>query len=182
MSATAPAIKFDADVEAARAGEQMSGFEDLYRAHYRRVYSICLRMLGNESEAEDLVQEIFIQLSRKLSSFRGDAAFTTWLHRLSVNQVLMHFRKPGVKRERMTDDGTLPEGEGSPWSSMVDRLSLEKAIGQLPPGYRTVFTLHDVEGYEHDEIAELLGCSPGTSKSQLFKARRSLRGKLAGYL
>jgi RNA polymerase sigma-70 factor (ECF subfamily) len=164
----------------ALAGDGMSGFEDLYRKHYRRVYSICLRMTGNIAEAEDLTQEVFIQLHRKLGSFRGESAFTTWLHRLTVNQVLMHFRKRSVKSELVTDDGDMPESvdpdtlnpEAMP---SVDRIALENAIAKLPPGYRTVFVLHDVEGYEHEEIAKLLGCSAGTSKSQLHKARLKLR-------
>jgi RNA polymerase sigma-70 factor, ECF subfamily len=168
------------DINSALAGEKMSGFDELYRRHYRRVYSICLRMTGNVAEAEDLTQEVFIQLHRKLASFRGESAFTTWLHRLTVNQVLMHFRKRSVKSELTTDDGEIPDSidpdtinpEAMP---IVDRISIETAISQLPPGYRTAFILHDVEGYEHEEIAKILGCSPGTSKSQLHKARLKLR-------
>jgi RNA polymerase sigma-70 factor (ECF subfamily) len=168
------------DIDSALTGEQMSGFDELYRKHYRRVYSICLRMTGNVAEAEDLTQEVFIQLHRKLGSFRGESAFTTWLHRLTVNQVLMHFRKRSVKSELTTDDGEMPDSidpdtinpEAMP---IVDRISIETAIAQLPPGYRTCFILHDVEGYEHEEIARILGCSPGTSKSQLHKARLKLR-------
>ena len=173
------AIK-SADINSALEGEKMSGFDELYRKHYRRVYSICLRMTGNIAEAEDLTQEVFIQLHRKLGSFRGESAFTTWLHRLTVNQVLMHFRKRSVKSELTTDDGEIPDSidpdtinpEAMP---IVDRISIETAISQLPPGYRTAFILHDVEGYEHEEIARILGCSPGTSKSQLHKARLKLR-------
>jgi RNA polymerase sigma-70 factor (ECF subfamily) len=169
-----------ADINSALKGEKMSGFDELYRKHYRRVYSICLRMTGNIAEAEDLTQEVFIQLHRKLGSFRGESAFTTWLHRLTVNQVLMHFRKRSVKSELTTDDGEIPDSidpdtinpEAMP---IVDRISIETAIAQLPPGYRTAFILHDVEGYEHEEIARILGCSPGTSKSQLHKARLKLR-------
>jgi RNA polymerase sigma-70 factor, ECF subfamily len=168
------------EINIALDGEKMAGFEDLYRKHYRRVYSICLRMTGNIAEAEDLTQEVFIQLHRKLGSFRGESAFTTWLHRLTVNQVLMHFRKRSVKSELTTDDGEMPDKidpftinpEAMP---IIDRISLESAIAQLPPGYRTAFVLHDVEGYEHEEIARILGCSPGTSKSQLHKARLKLR-------
>ena len=170
----------EGEIGSALDGEKMSGFEELYRKHYRRVYSICLRMTGNVAEAEDLTQEVFIQLHRKLSSFRGESAFTTWLHRLTVNQVLMHFRKRSVKSELTTEDGEMPDSidpdtinpEAMP---IIDRISLESAIAQLPPGYRTAFVLHDVEGYEHEEIARILGCSPGTSKSQLHKARLKLR-------
>jgi RNA polymerase sigma-70 factor (ECF subfamily) len=165
--------------QAASTG-QMSAFEELYARHNRRVYSLCLRMTQNQSEAEDLAQEVFIQLFRKLGSFRGESAFTTWLHRLTVNQVLMHFRKRSVKLEQTTEEGETPvqivTGTANPNSMpVVDRIALDKAVGQLPPGYRTVFVLHDVEGHEHEEIARMLGCSVGTSKSQLHKARMKLR-------
>ena len=169
---------------AQRAAEgDMQAFEELYERHNRRVYSLCLRMTGNVSEAEDLAQEVFIQLFRKIGSFRGESAFTTWLHRLTVNQVLMHFRKRGVRMEQTTEDGETPvqvvQGTENPnQMPVVDRIALDKAIAQLPPGYRTVFVLHDVEGHEHEEIAKLLGCSVGTSKSQLHKARMKLRGLL----
>jgi RNA polymerase sigma-70 factor, ECF subfamily len=165
--------------QAASQGE-MASFEELYQRHNRRVYSLCLRMTQNQSEAEDLAQEVFIQLFRKIGSFRGESAFTTWLHRLTVNQVLMHFRKRSVKLEQTTEEGETPVqivvGTGNPNSMpVVDRIALDKAISQLPPGYRTVFTLHDIEGHEHEEIARMLGCSVGTSKSQLHKARMKLR-------
>ena len=162
------------------AGGDIGAFEELYERHNRRVYSLCLRMTQNVAEAEDLAQEAFIQLFRKIGSFRGESAFTTWLHRLTVNQVLMHFRKRGVKLEQTTDDGDVPvqivQGTQNPnQMPVVDRIALDRAIGQLPPGYRTVFVLHDVEGHEHEEIARMLGCSVGTSKSQLHKARMKLR-------
>ena len=162
------------------AGGDLGAFEELYERHNRRVYSLCLRMTQNVAEAEDLAQEAFIQLFRKIGSFRGESAFTTWLHRLTVNQVLMHFRKRGVKLEQTTDDGDVPvqivQGTQNPnQMPVVDRIALDRAIGQLPPGYRTVFVLHDVEGHEHEEIARMLGCSVGTSKSQLHKARMKLR-------
>ena len=158
----------------------MVAFEQLYQRHNRRVYSLCLRMTGNVQEAEDLAQEVFIQLFRKIGSFRGDSAFTTWLHRLTVNQVLMHFRKRNVKLEQTTEDGETPMqvvvGTANPNKMpVVDRIALDRAIAQLPPGYRTVFTLHDIEGHEHEEISRMLGCSVGTSKSQLHKARMKLR-------
>lgn len=162
------------------ASGDLAAFEELYDRHNRRVYSLCLRMTQNVAEAEDLAQEAFIQLFRKIGSFRGESAFTTWLHRLTVNQVLMHFRKRGVKLEQTTDDGETPvqivTGTGNPNAMpVVDKIALDRAIGQLPPGYRTVFILHDVEGHEHEEIARMLGCSVGTSKSQLHKARMKLR-------
>jgi RNA polymerase sigma-70 factor (ECF subfamily) len=132
------------------------------------------------AEAEDLTQEAFIQLYKKVGSFRGESQFTTWLHRLTVNQVLMHFRRRGVRMEQTTDDGDVPvqivKGTEDPSRMpVVDRIALENAIEKLPPGYRSVFILHDVEGHEHEEIARLLGCSVGTSKSQLHKARMKLR-------
>jgi RNA polymerase sigma-70 factor (ECF subfamily) len=162
------------------AGGDMEAFEALYERHNRRVYSLCLRMTQNASEAEDLAQEVFIQLFRKIGSFRGESAFTTWLHRMTVNQVLMHFRKRSVKLEQTTEEGETPvqvvKGTENPNNMpVVDRIALDKAIEQLPPGYRTVFTLHDIEGHEHEEIARMLGCSVGTSKSQLHKARMKLR-------
>jgi RNA polymerase sigma-70 factor (ECF subfamily) len=168
--------------QAAAAGD-MQAFDELYQRHSRRVYSLCLRMTGNVSEAEDLTQEVFIQLFRKIGSFRGESAFTTWLHRLTVNQVLMHFRKRSVKLEQTTDEGDTPvqivRGTENPNAMpVVDRIALDKAIKQLPPGYRTVFILHDIEGHEHEEIARMLGCSVGTSKSQLHKARMKLRDLL----
>jgi RNA polymerase sigma-70 factor (ECF subfamily) len=174
----APASDFSLTQRSAQG--DVFAFEELYARHNRRVYSLCLRMTGNTSEAEDLAQEVFIQLYRKVGSFRGESAFTTWLHRLTVNQVLMHFRKRGVKLEQTTDDGDTPVqvvvGTQDPARMpVVDRIALDAAVVQLPPGYRTVFVLHDVEGHEHEEIARMLGCSVGTSKSQLHKARMKLR-------
>ena len=179
----APAPASDHALARQAAAGDMSAFEELYARHNRRVYSLCLRMTGNVSEAEDLAQEAFIQLFRKIGSFRGESAFTTWLHRLTVNQVLMHFRKRNVKLEQTTNDGEVPvqivKGTEKPNAMpIVDRIALDRAVGKLPPGYRTVFVLHDVEGHEHEEIAKILGCSVGTSKSQLHKARMKLRGLL----
>lgn len=161
----------------------LTAFEMLYQRHHRRVYSLCLRMTNNQTEAEDLTQEVFIQLFRKIASFRGESAFSTWLHRLTVNQVLMHFRRRSVKNEKVSDSGEIPDqivtGSANPnRMQVVDRLALNKAIEQLPPGYKKVFLLHDVEGYEHEEIARILKLSVGTSKSQLHKARLKLRGLL----
>jgi RNA polymerase sigma-70 factor (ECF subfamily) len=182
MTMTAERTEMPSDLElirAAAAGDA-AAFEQLYQQHYRRVYSLCLRMLGSTTQAEDLTQEVFLQVFRKLGSFRGDSQFTTWLHRLTVNQVLMHFRKRGVKLEHTSEEGDFTNVVETPLQStrrisMVDRLALEKAIAELPPGYRTVFALHDIEGYEHEEIAGMLGVSIGTSKSQLHKARMRLR-------
>jgi RNA polymerase sigma-70 factor, ECF subfamily len=170
----------DLELAQAAANGDMPSFEELYRRHHRRVYSICLRMLQNSSEAEDLTQDVFIQLYRKIGSFRGDSAFTTWLHRMTVNQVLMHFRKRTVKFEKTTEEGETPDqivaGTAHPEKMrIVDKIALDNAIAQLPEGYKNVFVLHDVEGFEHEEVARILGCSVGTSKSQLHKARLKLQ-------
>jgi RNA polymerase sigma-70 factor (ECF subfamily) len=170
-------------IKASAAGDERA-FEQLYRQYSRRVYSLCLRILGNPADAEDITQEVFLQVYRKLKTFRGDSAFTTWLHRLTVNAALMHLRKSIVKHEQaeaddhikgITDARAKDEG-GSP---LIDRIAIERAVKELPPGYRTVFTLHDIEGYEHEEIARMLGISVGTTKSQLHKARMKLRRALS---
>lgn len=170
----------DFNLTQSAAKGDMAAFEEIYQRHHRRVYSICLRMLQNAFEAEDLTQDVFIQLYRKVGSFRGDSAFTTWLHRMTVNQVLMHFRKRNVKFEKTTEEGETPDqivaGTANPdRMPVVDKIALENAIDQLPNGYKNVFVLHDVEGFEHEEVARILGCSVGTSKSQLHKARLKLR-------
>jgi RNA polymerase sigma-70 factor (ECF subfamily) len=175
--------KSDHHLAQSAARGDMTAFEELYRRHNRRVYSLCLRMTRSVEEAEDLTQEAFIQLFRKIGSFRGDSAFSTWLHRLTVNQVLMHFRKRSVKLERTTEEGETPEqtvkGTENPnQMPVIDRIALDRAIAQLPPGYRTVFLLHDVEGHEHEEVARILNIAVGTSKSQLHKARMKLRSLL----
>jgi len=162
------------------AGGDGEAFEQLYRRHFRRVYALCLRMLGDPTQAEDLTQDVFVNLFNKIGSFRGESAFTTWLHRMTVNQVLMFFRKASTRSELTTDEGETPvqivRGTEDPNAMpVVDRIALERAIAQLPPGYRTVFILHDVEGHDHDEIAKILEVSQGTSKSQLHKARLKLR-------
>ena len=159
-------------------------FEALYARHKRRVFSLCLRMTGNYAQAEDLTQEAFLQLYRKIASFRGESAFSTWLHRLAVNIVLMHMRKK-TPAEVSLEETLEPQSEDGPKKDIgtrddvlhgsIDRIVLESAIADLPPGYRIIFILHDVEGYEHNEIAEILGCSIGNSKSQLHKARMKLR-------
>lgn len=164
-------------------------FERLYQLHKGRVYSLCLRMLGNPAEAEDMTQEAFLQLFRKVKTFRGESAFSTWLHRLAVNVVLMHLRKKGVpvvsleETTESEDEESAPREFGAPdqyLAGSIDRVVLERLIQRLPPGYRLIFTLHDIEGYEHNEIAEMLGCSIGNSKSQLHKARLRLRELLLG--
>jgi len=163
------------------AGGDTDAFEQIYRRHYRRVYALSLRMLSDPTMAEDMTQEVFVNLFTKIGSFRGESQFTTWLHRMTVNQVLMYFRKASTRSELTTDEGETPvqivRGTEDPGRMpVVDRIGLENAIRQLPLGYRTVFVLHDVEGYDHDEIARTLEISQGTSKSQLHKARLKLRG------
>jgi RNA polymerase sigma-70 factor (ECF subfamily) len=168
---------------------RLEDFEGIYRQYGKRVYSLRLRLTGNKAEAEDLTQEAFLQLFRKLDTFRGDSSFYTWLYRLAVNVVLMQFRKRAGLME------TSLEGAGGPPShdpvrlpdipvsdtrllGTIDRVSLEEALKKLAPGFRIVFVLHDIEGFEHPEIAEMLGCSVGTSKSQLHRARLKLRSLL----
>jgi len=167
-------------VEQNAQSHQTQSFEEVFRLHHRRVHSICLRMTGNPAEAEDLTQDVFLQVFRKLGTFRGESAFTTWLHRLTLNQVLMHFRKSHVRKEQLTEDGEMPveilvDRNRFNRSPVLDRLALDEAIVQLPHGYRLAFVLHDVEGLDHSEIASLLGCSIGTSKSQLHRARMRMR-------
>lgn len=165
-----------------------AAFERLYRLHSRRVYSLCLRMVGNTAEAEDLTQEAFLQLFRKIATFRGESAFSTWLHRLAVNVVLMKLRRKSGKETSLEQVTEPDEESGTPrrdfgtidlrLSGSLDRVNLQRAVDQLPPGYKAAFILHDVQGYEHNEIAEMLGCSIGNSKSQLHKARMRLRDLL----
>ena len=164
--------------------DDRQNFADLYQKHHRRVYSICLRMTENVSESEDLTQEVFIHLFRTIGSFRGDSAFTTWLHRLTVNIVLMHFRKRKARPELTTGSGDLPvqvvAGSRDPRRMrIVDRILLSEVIAQLPNGYREAVILHDVHGLEHSEIAQIRGRSIGTSKSQLHKGRTMLRRLIA---
>ena len=175
------------EADAIRLAQQGDGaaFERLYRLHSRRVYALCLRMVGNTAEAEDLAQEAFLQLFRKIHTFRGESAFSTWLHRLAVNVVLMKLRKKQLAETSLEETTEPDEESGGPrkdiggpdllLSGSIDRVHLQRAVEQLPPGYRTVFVLHDVQGYEHNEIAEIMGCSIGNSKSQLHKARMRLR-------
>ncbi len=160
--------------------EDMQAFEQLYLRHHRRVYSLCLRMLQNTAQAEDLSQDVFIVVFRKLKSFRGDSAFTTWLHRVTVNQVLMHYRKRHVKYEIFESnlsgcEKLLMESESSSSVPIDKNLILSAALTQLPDGYKRTFVLHDILGYEHQDVADIMGVSIGTSKSQLHKARLKLR-------
>ena len=173
--------------EAIRLAQQgdAAAFETIYQLHSRRVYALCLRMSGDPVEAEDLTQEAFLQLFRKIHTFRGESAFSSWMHRLTANIVLMRFRKKRpvpVSLEEMTrpdDEKDRPIFEiGVPdlrLTGLFDRINLHDALEQLPQGYKSMFLLHDVHGYEHNEIARMLGCSVGNSKSQLHKARKRLR-------
>jgi RNA polymerase sigma-70 factor (ECF subfamily) len=186
--ATANAIPLGAElIKRAQEGDS-DAFGVLFQTHKARIYSVCLRMTSNAAEAEDLTQDAFLQVFRKIAKFRGDSAFSTWLHRIAVNTVLMHFRKKslcqvsldepysnsdGAKKRR--EYGTRDKG----LAGCVDRIALARAMKKLPPGYRTIFLLHEVEGYEHQEIAEMLSCSVGNSKSQLYKAKLRFRELLA---
>jgi RNA polymerase sigma-70 factor (ECF subfamily) len=162
-------------------------FAAIFHAHKARIYSLCLRMTNNIAEAEDLVQDAFLHVFRKISTFRGDSALSTWLYRIALNTVLMHFRKKSprqvsldeplnstdgdtataIRREYGASDGRL--------ETSITRITLTEAISELPTGCRRIFLLHEVEGYEHHEIAKLLGCSVGNSKSQLHKAKIRMR-------
>ena len=163
-------------------------FATLFRAHKSRIYSVCLRMTNNAAEAEDLTQDAFLQVFRKIATFRGDSAFSTWLHRIAVNTVLMHFRKKSLTQVSLDEPYSNSDGanirreygaKDNYLTGCVDRVALSNAIKDLPQGYRTIFVLHEVEGYEHQEIAEMLGCSVGNSKSQLHKAKLRIRELLS---
>jgi RNA polymerase sigma-70 factor (ECF subfamily) len=174
-------------IQRAQQGD-VDAFAAIFNTHKTRVYSLCLRMTNNTAEAEDLAQDAFLQVFRKLASFRGDSALSTWLYRITVNTVLMYFRRKSparisldepinnaanskpVRREYGARDGRL--------ETCVTRVALTRAISELPEGYRVIFLLHEVEGYQHREIAKLLGCSVGTSKSQLHKAKLRIRESL----
>ena len=167
------------------ANGNAAAFDEIYSRHRSFVYSIALRMTGNPADAEDLTQESFVSVFRRVSSFRGDASFTTWLYRLAVNQVKMHFRYRSSRPEMQPNDGETSEpwlatAHGNdPREQLIDRLAIEEAMLRLAPGYRSAFIRHDVEGYKHDEAARLSGHTVGTSKSQLHKARASLRTMLS---
>jgi RNA polymerase sigma-70 factor (ECF subfamily) len=164
-------------VRRAQAGDE-DAFQALYREQVGRVYALCLRLAGEPATAEELTQDVFVRVWERLRSFRGESAFTTWLHRLATNVALMARRTAGRRERRVAsvedpavyDRGTAPVAAAN--------LDLEQALARLPPGAREVFVLHDIEGYGHAEVGELLGIAEGTSKAQLFRARRLLRGML----
>jgi len=177
----------DDAVARAQAGNH-DAFTELYVQHKGRVFSVCMRIVHDLWLAEDLTQETFLQAYRKLSSFRGDSAFTTWLHRLTVNTVLMHMRKrvlPQVSLDELVSKA--PQERGGPGfgtrdlvqAGVIDRLAIDDAVSTLAPGYRNIFNLYDVQGFGHEEIASMLHCTRGSTKSQLHKARTALRGVLS---
>ncbi len=178
-----------ADLELARRCRdgEAGAFDELYRAHAGRLYNLVFRMIGSAQEAEDLLQEVFLHAYRKLASFRGDSSLGTWLYRLAVNQCLDFLRGRQTKMTRATssldDDNAVEPAAAMPVvPTAVSRIDLERAIARLPEGCRAAFVLHDVEGFEHNEVARLLGVSEGTSKSQVHKARTKLRAMLAATL
>ncbi len=178
----------ESDLEVVKRAQQgdSDAFASLFHAHKAKVYSVCLRLTNNTAEAEDLTQDAFVQVFRKLTTFRGDSALSTWLYRIAVNTALMRFRKKAPRQVSLDEpyhlDARLVHREyGSKDARLagsIDRIALTRAIAELPEGYRTVFLLHEVEGYEHQEIAELLNCSVGNSKSQLHKAKLRIRESL----
>jgi RNA polymerase sigma-70 factor (ECF subfamily) len=179
-----PAARADemALVERCRQGD-LGAFEELYQAHAGKLFSVACRILGNPSDAEDLLQEIFLSAHRKLDGFRGDSALGTWLYRLATNHCLDYLRSRGARMNQVTDaldDDPVPvaaAGRGLA-EQAVTKMDLERALARLPDGCRAAFVLHDVEGLEHREVAEALGIAEGTSKSQVHKARQRLRALL----
>jgi RNA polymerase sigma-70 factor, ECF subfamily len=176
----------DADVVRRAQQGDAGAFERIYRLHCRKVYTLCLRMVGDPTEAEDLTQDVFLQLFRKIDTFRGESAFSTWLHRMSVNIVLMRFRRKPIAQTSLDAVGNTEEEEfgappkefGAPdlrLNGVIDRITLQAAINELAPGSKAMFILHDIQGYKHNEIAGMFGCSVGNSKSQVHKARIRLR-------
>lgn len=180
MQPSAPAEDV-ADVALAAAGDRRA-FERLYHLHVNRVFTLCSRMSGSKVRGEELTQDVFVRVWEKLPQFRGDSAFSTWVHRVAVNIVLTDRKNEGKERRRMQED----ENEGGEEMFVAaasvprdaDRMDLAAAIDTLPPGARQIFMLHDVEGYKHEEIAELCGITTGGSKAQLHRARLLLRGAL----
>ncbi len=165
-------------VRRAQAGE-LAAFEQLYRDNVRRVYAVCLRLCGDPTLAEELTQDAFVRAWEKLSSFRGESAFSSWLHPLAINLALTRRRAQKRYEARVTSTDDPWALERAPAAARPETgLDLERALRELPPGARSVFVLHDVEGYRHDEIAALTGVATGTSKAQLHRARRLLREAL----
>lgn len=187
QSLRTPAKYRDADTVARAQNGDQDAFSDLYLQHRRRVFSVCMRIVRDFSLAEDLTQDTFVQAHRKLASFRGDSVFSTWLHRMAVNTALMHLRKrvlAVVSLDHLME--SIPEERAGrsfgtrdlSQAGVVDRLAIDQALATMAPGYRSIFLLHDVQGLDHSEIAAMLKCSCGNTKSQLHKARRVLRKAL----
>jgi RNA polymerase sigma-70 factor (ECF subfamily) len=169
-------------VERCRSGD-LGAFEELYRAHAGKLFSVACRMLGNPADAEDLLQEIFLAAHRKLDGFRGESALGTWLYRLATNQCLDYLRSRAARTSQVTEGldeepGRYEPGRAGLAEQTVTRMDLERALAQLPEGCRAAFVLHDVQGLEHREVAQALGIAEGTSKSQVHKARLRLRALL----
>lgn len=170
-------------VERCRSGD-LSAFEEIYKAHAGKLFSVACRMLGNPADAEDLLQEIFLSAHRKLDGFRGEAALGTWLYRLATNHCLDYLRSRASRTEQVTDAlddeaGLFEAGSRGLAEQTVSKMDLERALARLPEGCRAAFVLHDVQGLEHKEVAEVLGIAEGTSKSQVHKARLRLRAMLS---
>jgi RNA polymerase sigma-70 factor (ECF subfamily) len=194
VNSNVPATTELSESEAIRLAQEgnSEGFERLYRLHSRRVYSLCLHMSKDPIKAEDFTQDAFLQVFRKIQSFRGDSLFSTWLHRLTVNVVLMGFRRkkrPGISLDEaseLNDESRKPIVELSRpdlnLNGVIDRINLAKAINQLPRGCKKMFLLHDIQGYRHDEISRMVGCSVENSKSQLNRAHARLRKLLPNRL
>lgn len=182
----APTLSLSAQELIRRAQDgDAAAFEQLYKAHSRHVYSVCLRILKNSTDAEDLTQQVFLTLFRKIGTFRGESSLSTWLHRVAVNAALMHLRRarPSEARTESLDAEALPAASISDHSmqSAADRIGLKRALQKLPAGCKRMFMLHVVLGYEHHEIAKLESCSVGCSKSQVHKARKRLQGLLGQF-
>jgi len=181
---TATTIKEIEIIRRAQSGDA-DAFADLFNRHKGRVYALCLRMTKNTAEAEDLMQEAFLHMFRRLAAFRLDSALSTWLYRVTINTILMHFRKKSLKQVSIDEPIGGEEQSSSKvrefpsadvrLAGCVDRVALDRALDELPNGSRQIFLLHEIEGYQHHEIAEFLGCSVGNSKSQLHKARQRIR-------
>ncbi len=171
-----PRIPVNDTVTRAQQGDP-SAFRELYEAHVGRVHALCLRLAGNRQEAEEYTQDVFVRVWERLGTFRGESAFATWLHRLTVNEVLQARRSAGRRSARVSLSDE-PENLERPRPARTPSPDLAQAIAALPEGARTVFVLHDVEGYQHEEIGQMMGIAEGTSKAQLFRARRLLREAL----
>lgn len=171
----------DARLVARMQAGDLAAFEELYRQHSTRLYNLAWRMLGGHADAEDALQEVFLQAFRKLDGFKGEAALGTWLYRLAMNLCLDRLRSRATRNDRRTEsiDGRQFPARATLADSTLGRIDLERAIAQLPEGARAAFLLHDVEGFDHREVGAILGISEGTSKSQVHKARMKLRGLLS---